>query len=298
MGRVAAFLSGRHRVLEVEDEPVARERAAPWRSSARCRRARSGATGSCRPRAPGGASSRRGGSVMTSSPFWFLRAVLEDHDAPLRARLRLALLHHLGLGIDRVAVEDRPRELDLLEPEIAHGGAERRLPHADSPTAMPSVKRLLTSGLPNSAFAAAWKSTWSGCGFMVRQENKILSDSVTVRPGWCRKHVAHLSSSNSLPGMASLLGSAWGRCSGIGRRSGRRCVARLSGRRRGGRPQLVHHGGAGRHAAEQALEVLARRVVQALRSPRRSRPRRARSDSRGRRRPARCPRRTSWSTRP
>ena len=50
---------------------------------------------------------------------------------------------------------------------------------------MPRVSRLLTRGLPNSAFWAAWKSTCSGCGFMVRQEKKTLSDSVMVRPGWC-----------------------------------------------------------------------------------------------------------------
>src|SRR2546428_5140624 len=35
----------------------------------------------------------------------------------------------------------------------------------ERPTATPSVKRLFTSGLPNSAFDAAWKSTWRDCGF-------------------------------------------------------------------------------------------------------------------------------------
>ena len=55
----------------------------------------------------------------------------------------------------------------------------------ESPTTTPSVNRLFTSGLPNSAFDAAWKSTCSGCGFMVRHEKKTLSASVTVRPGWC-----------------------------------------------------------------------------------------------------------------
>src|SRR5207247_3029694 len=62
-----------------------------------------------------------------------LRAVLERHDAPLRARFRLALVDDLGLRVDRVAVEDGPRELDLLEPQVAHGGAERRLADGAAP---------------------------------------------------------------------------------------------------------------------------------------------------------------------
>src|SRR5437016_4494856 len=74
----------------------------------------------------------------------------------------------------------------------------------ESPTATPRVNRLLTSGLPNSALAAAWKSTCSGWGFMVRQEKKILSASVTVRPGWCWKTCPTASSSKSLPAMESL----------------------------------------------------------------------------------------------
>src|SRR6266403_258746 len=71
----------------------------------------------------------------------------------------------------------------------------------ESPTATPRVNRLLTSGLPNSALAAAWKSTCSGWGFMVRHEKKILSASVTVRPGWCWKTCPTVSSSKSLPAM-------------------------------------------------------------------------------------------------
>src|SRR5262245_66303278 len=42
-------------------------------------------------------------------------------------RARLAPVDDLGLRVDRVAVEDRLRELDLLEPEIADGRAERGL---------------------------------------------------------------------------------------------------------------------------------------------------------------------------
>src|SRR5439155_667171 len=64
-----------------------------------------------------------------------LRPVLEGDDAPLRTRPRLALVHHLGLRIDRIAVEDGLRELDLLEAEVAHRGPEGRLadrePHRD-----------------------------------------------------------------------------------------------------------------------------------------------------------------------
>src|SRR5262249_31469211 len=74
----------------------------------------------------------------------------------------------------------------------------------ESPTATPRVKRLFTRGLPNSARAAAWKSTWSGCGFMVRQEKKTLSASVTVRPGWCWNTCPTVSSSKSLPAMEDL----------------------------------------------------------------------------------------------
>src|SRR5882724_6889689 len=59
--------------------------------------------------------------------------VLEDHDAPRRARLRLALLHHLGLRVDGVAVEHRLGKLYLLEAEIAHRGAQRGVAYAQSP---------------------------------------------------------------------------------------------------------------------------------------------------------------------
>src|SRR5215475_3734184 len=74
----------------------------------------------------------------------------------------------------------------------------------ERPTATPSVKRLLTSGLPNSACAAAWKSTCNGCGFIVRQENHTLSASVTVRPGWCRKVCPISSSSKYFPATSGL----------------------------------------------------------------------------------------------
>src|SRR5262249_49648022 len=72
------------------------------------------------------------------------------------------------------------------------------------PSASPRVKRLFTICLPNSALAAAWKSTWRGCGFMVRQEKKTLSASVTVRPGWCWNTCPTVSSSKSLPAMEGL----------------------------------------------------------------------------------------------
>src|SRR4029453_11287323 len=74
----------------------------------------------------------------------------------------------------------------------------------ERPTATPSVKRLLTSGLPNSACAAAWKSTCSGCGFIVRHENHTLSVSVTVRPGWGRNFCPIVSSSKYFPATSSL----------------------------------------------------------------------------------------------
>src|SRR5260370_1720026 len=110
------------------------------------------------------------------------------------------------------------------------------------PTAMPRVSRLLTRGLPNSVFWAAWKSRCSGCGFMVRQVKNTLSDSVIVRPGWCWKVWPIRSSSNSLPAIAILL------------RSGRRHSA--------GGAQLREHPVARVDPAQETLEVVAGRVVQ------------------------------------
>ena len=123
------LLVGRHRVLEVEDQPVGGGGEGLGDHPLV-------AAGDEVERSPHAAAPRRRiiaarRHVMTSSPFWLLRPVLEDHDAPLRPRLRLALLHHLGLGVDRVAVEDGPRELDLLEAEVAHRGAERGLAHGE-----------------------------------------------------------------------------------------------------------------------------------------------------------------------
>src|SRR5690242_1248648 len=111
----------------------------------------------------------------------------------------------------------------------------------ESPTAMPSVSRLLTRGLPNSAFWAAWKSRWSGCGFIVRQVKNTLSDSVMVRPGWCWYVWPTSSSSNSLPAMAVPLRA-------------RRGSAR--------RVQLRDQPGTAVHPAQQPLEVVAGRLVE------------------------------------
>src|SRR4030095_10371373 len=59
-------------------------------------------------------------------------AVLEGHDAPLRARLRLPLVHDFRLRVDGVAGEDRLGELDLVEAEVPDGGAERGLADRDA----------------------------------------------------------------------------------------------------------------------------------------------------------------------
>src|SRR5215475_1584849 len=117
----------------------------------------------------------------------------------------------------------------------------------ERPTATPRVKRLLTSGLPNSAFWAAWKSTWSGGGFMVRHEKNTLSASVTVRPGWCWNTWPTASSSNSFPAMWRL---------SLERSVAERSVAR-SADGGGRRAQLAQDVRARRDAPEQALEVLA-----------------------------------------
>ena len=71
----------------------------------------------------------------------------------------------------------------------------------ESPTAMPRVRRLFTSGLPNSALPAAWKSRCSGCGFIVMQVKNTLSASVIVRPGWWVSTMPTSSSSKNLPAM-------------------------------------------------------------------------------------------------
>ena len=73
---------------------------------------------------------------------------------------------------------------------------------------MPSVSRLFTSGLPNSALAAAWKSTCSGCGFMVSVEKKTLSASVIVRPGLVMEGVPDLQLLEILTGHRRLPGAA------------------------------------------------------------------------------------------
>src|SRR3972149_355291 len=60
-----------------------------------------------------------------------LRPVLEDHDPPLGPRARFALLDHLGLGVDGVAVEHRLGKLHLLEAQVPDRRAERGVPHGE-----------------------------------------------------------------------------------------------------------------------------------------------------------------------
>ena len=69
------------------------------------------------------------------------------------------------------------------------------------PMTRPSVNRLLTSGRPNSVFAAAAKSMWSGCGFIVSDENSTLSISVTERRIMCGISRPGVHSSNQRPAM-------------------------------------------------------------------------------------------------
>ncbi|MOA09043.1 hypothetical protein D3C78_1288500 [compost metagenome] len=57
----------------------------------------------------------------------------------------------------------------------------------DSPMTSAKVKVLLTSGLPNSVFAANSTSRCSGCGFMLNTVASRLSVSVTVRVVACSK---------------------------------------------------------------------------------------------------------------
>ena len=53
------------------------------------------------------------------------------------------------------------------------------------PATIESVRQELTSGRPNSLFAAYSRSKCSGCWFIVRSVNQVLSLSVMVRPGRC-----------------------------------------------------------------------------------------------------------------
>src|SRR4029453_2612609 len=129
-----------------------------------------------------------------------------------------------------------------------------------SPTATPRVKRLLTSGFPNSACCAAWKSTCRGCGFMVRQEKKTLSASVTVRPGWCWNTCPSASSSNSLPAMGPPGECAPPRGGSVGRSADGGGGEPGEG---GGVPRGALHARVGGHAGEAELRR-APRLHQAL----------------------------------
>ena len=55
---------------------------------------------------------------MTGVPCWFDAGGLDADDADVRARFRLARLEDLALRVDRVAFEDRVRQLDLVPAEI------------------------------------------------------------------------------------------------------------------------------------------------------------------------------------
>src|SRR5213594_3026793 len=205
-GRVAAFRSGGTASSRSRISPSAGS-ASAFRSIFSLPPARSGASAagaSGTPLAHHRVPARQHDDVAVL----VLRPVLEGDDAPLRTRPRLALVHHLGLRVDRIAVEDGLRELDLLEAEVAHRRPEGRLadrePHRD-----PERQDAVDSGLPNSAFDAAWKSRWSGCGFIVRQVKKTLSASVIVRPGWWRNVCPTSSSSKNFPAIPSSSVSRW-----------------------------------------------------------------------------------------
>ena len=53
------------------------------------------------------------------------------------------------------------------------------------PVTMARVSAELTSGLPKSVAAPYTASMCSGCWFIVRSENQVLSASESVRPGRC-----------------------------------------------------------------------------------------------------------------
>src|SRR5262245_30347873 len=78
---------------------------------------------------------------------------------------------------------------------------------------------LFTSGLPNSALAAAWKSMCSGCGFMVSVEKNTLSASVMVRPVSCLNVCPTCSSSKYLPAIGAVLIARDGNRAATGSRS-------------------------------------------------------------------------------
>src|SRR5262245_64305658 len=72
------------------------------------------------------------------------------------------------------AISSKPR-LATVVPSVVS--------NTDRPMSSDSVNRLLTTRVPNSVVSANDSSRCSGCAFMVRTENSVLSASVIVRDG-------------------------------------------------------------------------------------------------------------------
>ena len=104
------------------------------------------------------------------------------HDPLTRPRRRQSLLDDLGLGVERVAVEQRRGNATSLSPSCATS-----VPWVswvtDAPTIVESVHIEFMRRCPNGCVAEYAASRCSACVFIVSDENSTLSASVAVRPG-------------------------------------------------------------------------------------------------------------------
>src|SRR5882757_8386352 len=101
-------------------------------------------------------------------------------DQPLRGpRLAGALGNDFGVCLQRIAMEHGFWKFDVGHPEIADGGAERRIvdahPDHDAERVEAVEQPLAVLGLLGKC-----ASRCNGCGFMVSRLNIVLSISVTV----------------------------------------------------------------------------------------------------------------------
>ena len=121
----SALRRRRHRILEVEHDDVGRRagrlggQVGPVARDEQHAAPAPAVGASCR----AAAHQRRSAAAGHQLVALVERPVLEHDDALRRPRRRRPGRDDLGLGADRVAVEDRRRERDLLEPEVGDGRA-------------------------------------------------------------------------------------------------------------------------------------------------------------------------------
>jgi hypothetical protein len=124
--------------------------------------------------------------------------VLELDDAGIRPRLALALGDDLGLTRTVSPWNRGAGNVTSLMPRLAMVVPTVRS-LTEMPIISPRVNSEFISGWPHSVPAQKCRSIWSGCGFIVRQENIMLSISVTVRVIGCAYTLPISNSSNHSP---------------------------------------------------------------------------------------------------